>query len=329
MPFSKKSLPLYRTLRFGIVAITILVMTAGCKDGTERDAATSNTSKTAFAKAETTLNATTQTTTEKQRSISQQWKDYWYAGEAEITSYTLEQARYGEIREGTAALIFVTEDFLPTKQVKADGQSDTNIPVLKLNATKKFNTGIYPYSVMNSTFYPVYSKGHAIKITQSMQEWCGHSFIQLNNRASFEVQSRSYFESEADKAFDIPKVALENELWTLLRIDPSALPTGNFDAVPDFSFSMMKHAELKIYLAKGTLTSSSYTLVYPELERTIKINFSATFPHTIESWEETYPDGRGGQKLTTRATKIKTIKSAYWSKNSNADASLRKNLGLN
>ena len=69
------------------------------------------------------------------KTLSEEFKKYWYAGEAEISSYQLEQARYGEIRKGTAVLIYVTEDFLPKKQVKADYQNTNNVPVLKLNAT--------------------------------------------------------------------------------------------------------------------------------------------------------------------------------------------------
>lgn len=42
---------------------------------------------------------------------NQQFKDYWYAGKAEITSYKLEQARYGELRDGKAVLVYVTEPF--------------------------------------------------------------------------------------------------------------------------------------------------------------------------------------------------------------------------
>ncbi len=76
--------------------------------------------------------------------LTQEFKDYWYAGKAEISSYQLKQARYGETREGNAVLIYVTEDFLPDAQVKADNQNESNVPVLKLNATKKFNTGNYP-----------------------------------------------------------------------------------------------------------------------------------------------------------------------------------------
>ena len=76
---------------------------------------------------------------------------YWYAGEAEITSYELEQARYGEIHKGTSVLVFVTEPFSRSKQVKLDNwrdQSPDNVSVMKLNMTKKFLTGIYPYSMM-------------------------------------------------------------------------------------------------------------------------------------------------------------------------------------
>ena len=117
-----------------------------------------------------------------------------------------------------------------------------------------------------------------------MQEWCGHQYAQINNRKQFEIKSHSYFEGEADKSFSIPKATLENELWAQLRIDPKALPTGRFKAIPDFSFTRMKHVPLKAYDAKGTLTATSYTLEYPELNRSLTINFSEAFPYTIEGW---------------------------------------------
>ena len=265
------------------------------------------------------------------REISQEFKEYWYAGKAEISSYKLEQARYGEMRDGNAVLIFVTEDFLPEKQVKADRQNDKNIPVLKLNATKNFNTGIYPYSVMSSTFYPVFNEQHAIKVSSSMQEWCGHVYAQLNNRNSYEITSHSYFENDADKEFSINKDILENELWTQLRLNPADLPVGTLKIIPDFSYTRMKHIPVKAFNAIATLTTNSYTLEYPELNRKLVLNFESTFPYTITSWEETYKDGYGpnAKELTTKATKIKTIKSPYWGKNSNKDSILREELGLN
>jgi hypothetical protein len=265
------------------------------------------------------------------KDLPQEFKDYWYAGEAEISSYKLEQARYGEIREGTAVLIYVTEDFLPNAQVKADGRNNSNIPVLKLNATKKFNTGIYPNSIMQSTFYPVSNNKHAIKISSSMQEWCGHVYIQLNNRDKFELMSHSYFEGEADKNIQIEKSILENELWTQLRINPKSLPVGNLNIIPSFEYTRLRHIPIKAYKASATLKENTYTISYPELNRILSIIFNNNFPYEVLSWEETFKSGFGSSTkvLTTKATKIKTIKSAYWQKNSNKDEILRQTLKLN
>ncbi|WP_040254341.1 hypothetical protein [Psychroserpens mesophilus] len=262
---------------------------------------------------------------------SPEFKSYWYSGKAEITSYKLEQARYGELRDGTAVLIYVTEDFLPEKQVKADNYNKSNTPVLKLNATKNFNTGIYPYAIMQSTFYPVANTQHALKVTCSVQEWCGQVYSQLNNRAQFEIESHSYFESEGDQDFNLDKTILENELWTQLRIDPTSLPTGTFEMIPSFEFIRLKHIDLKAYEAKAELNKGSYKITYPELNRTLTINFNSNFPYNITDWEETYKDGFGktAEILTTKAIKLNSINSAYWSKNSNSDEVLRETLQLN
>ncbi|MFT7421050.1 MAG: hypothetical protein ACI9QN_001976, partial [Arcticibacterium sp.] len=113
-------------------------------------------------------------------------KAYWYAGDAEITSYSLEQARYGEMHEGKAVLIFVTEPFSKKSWTKADNPKSKDLPALKLNFTKEFSTGIYPYSLMTSTFYPVDGSSGSLKISSSSQEWCGHTFRELKNKAKFE-----------------------------------------------------------------------------------------------------------------------------------------------
>ncbi|GAA3508177.1 hypothetical protein GCM10022393_18530 [Aquimarina addita] len=269
------------------------------------------------------------------QQLSEEFKKYWYAGTAEISSYQLEQARYGEIREGKAVLIYVTEDFLPSVQVKADRQHPENIPVLKLNSTKNFVTGIYPYSIMQSTFYPVSDKKHAIKVSSSMQEWCGHVYTQLNNREQFEIQSHSYFEGEADQQLALEKSILENELWTKIRINPDNLPVGDLQIIPSLAYCRLTHKEIKAYAAKVQLQKdaniSSYMIEYPALGRKININFTTDFPHEIESWTETFKSGYGtdAKELTTKGTKIKRIKSAYWGKKSSKDEILRKELGLN
>ncbi len=279
-------------------------------------------------------NTTPPQSTETKRALSQEFKEYWYAGKAEITSYKLEQARYGELRDGKAVLIYVTEPFLKDKQVKPDLPQDDQISVLKLNSTKKFLTGIYPYSIMNSSFYPVHDNQHAIKLTSSIQEWCGQVFTQLNNRLHYEVNSFSYFESDGDQFLKLEKKHLENEVWNKIRINPENLPTGKMEMIPSLEYVRLAHKQLKAYEAQGSLETldgiSTYTITYPSLERTLAIHFSRNFPYTVEGWTETYKSGTGDNAKTARstATKIKTLKRAYWQENKNKDVIFRDSLGL-
>ena len=271
---------------------------------------------------------------EPKKVLSEDFKKYWYAGDAEITSYKLEQARYGELRDGHAVLIYVTEPFLADKQVKADRSSADNIPVLKLNATKKYLTGIYPYSIMSSTFYPVHDNQHAVKLSNSVQEWCGHVYSQLNNREQFEITSHSYFESEADQQVKLEKSFLENELWNKIRIDPQGLPTGSIDLLPSLEYIRVGHKPIKAYSAQAKLTEedglSTYEITYSELQRTLSIQFSTAFPHTIEGWSESFKSGFGpnAKTLVSKATRLKRLKTPYWRQNGNDYLFLRDSLGL-
>ena len=280
-------------------------------------------------------------------SISQPPKDfnaYWYAGEAEITSYELEQVRYGEIHKGNAVLIFVTEPFSKSKQVKLDNWrngGEDNVSVLKLNMTKKFLTGIYPYSMMMSTFTPVSYDQHPqiLKVTTSSQEWCGHTWMQLNpENENYRLKGFSYFESEGDVNEQIKCSVVEDELWTRIRLNPSDLPTGEVQMLPSTFHLRLSHQENKVREAMTKLSSilaseyaeqphQLYEIAYDN--RSLKIYFEETFPHVILGWEETYTSGFGNtNKMTTKARRINTIKSSYWNKNSNTDRRIRENLGL-
>ena len=266
--------------------------------------------------------------------LSPEFKSYWYAGEAELTSYALKQARYGELRDGTAVLVYVTEPFLSDKQVKANRKNEESVSVLKLNATKKYLTGIYPYSIMSSTFYPVDNDRHALKVSNSVQEWCGQVYAQLNNRDDFEVMAHSYFESEADQDLNLPKTWLENEFWTILRIDPSSLPVGEHQVVPSFEYIRLGHIPFKAVTAQLANSvngdSATYTVSYPEIRRELRIRYNPEFPFDILGWEETFSSGFGpdAEELTSTATKITSLKTPYWQKNSNKDVVLRDSLGL-
>ncbi len=267
--------------------------------------------------------------------------DYWYQGDAELTSYTLEQARYGEIHQGEAVLIFVTEDFSRSNQVKtdfADRADEDRVTVLKLNFTKKFTTGIYPYSMMASVFTPIERQRfpHTLKVTASSQEWCGHTFTQFNlGRNAYDVKLYSYFEEENDQQLKLDDVLLEDELWSLIRLDPGALPAGEIEIVPGALYQRLSHDDWGVRKAVARTESAGdslrvFTLSYPELNRTLSIRFNAAFPHEIEGWEDTHRSGfgAGARDLTTRAVRNKRMMLDYWGRHSNADLPLRQELGL-
>jgi hypothetical protein len=151
------------------------------------------------------------------------WK-HWGDGKAELNGYALKQPRYGVLRDGTAVLVFVTEDFSDSLRVKADpGRHPASdvFSVLKLNEVRDFQTGIYDYNVMTSTFLRVAPGWPVAKVSFSSQEWCGHVWHQIAPRGGkLTGLFHSYFDGEADGADDLafPKDGvLEDALPVLLR----------------------------------------------------------------------------------------------------------------
>lgn len=265
--------------------------------------------------------------------------DYWFQGLAELNSYELHQARYGEVHEGEAVLIFVTEDFSKKKNVKLDNPSnnpDDKLPVLKLNMTKKFYTGVYPYSMMLSAFTPYQTPQNGLtKLTATSQEWCGHTFTQLAQKGNkYSIDLYSYFESEGDQTLSIDQDFLEDEIWNLIRIEPDLLPQGKLKVIPGLLFQRLRHTEIKpldgvAELKKGEKTSV-YIFQIPELQRKLAITFENEVPHKIISWEEEQLSGFGAnaQVLKTTAKLKKTLLLDYWSKHDRADSTYRKSLDL-
>lgn len=289
----------------------------------------------------------TKTSTEAPRfSPDPAFNAYWYAGDAELTSYHLKQARYGELREGEAVLVFVTEDFSNAKQVKLDRAAAVSpsekTSVLKMNLTKKFNTGLYPYSMMLSVFTPV-SATPSLKVTNSVQEWCGHVYQQFNKTATgIRYRGFSYFEKEVEEDQTFEAVMLEDEVWTRIRLSPSTLPQGAIKMLPGAMISRLHHHTPEVVEGTATLADAQnpvygnvpmqrYSLQFSQPEtRNLTIFFEKAFPHRILGWEEAYEDGFGTPKrLVTQAIRNKELKTDYWAKNSNADAGLRQALGLN
>ncbi|MCB0738088.1 MAG: septum formation inhibitor Maf, partial [Bacteroidetes bacterium] len=225
---------------------------------------------------------------------------YWYKGKAELTSYHLEQARYGEIHQGHAVLIFVTEHFSNKDHVKTDkvNGNTSAVPILKMNATRKFNTGIYPYSLMTSAFTPVDVKEHPLplKLSFSGQEWCGHAYSQLKLvDDQYQYNLHSYFEGEADKIDVFNAVMSEDGLMNCIRINPDMIRVGNHDLLPPLRHLRLLHLELKPQKATVSKEKKETTTVlsidYEDIDRSVKIEYQIEFPHAVEGWTETYASG--------------------------------------
>jgi len=263
---------------------------------------------------------------------------YWYQGSAELSRYELTQQRYGAAREGHAVLIFVTEPFLPDAQVKHemdDGRED--VSVLKLNNYRRFYTGIYPYTVLTSTFGAVEEEGAALKSTGTVTEWCGQAFSQLNRRdEGWEMELRSYFQAEGDRNETFEVAPLEDSLFIRGRFGAEQLPTGDdLQIVPALHYLRFRHQPIRPYRASATVANDldetysndeivRYELTYPELGRTLVILFEPAFPFDVLGWEEK----QEGEEGVTRAVRTHAILTDYWSHNGPGDDAYREALGL-
>jgi len=137
----------------------------------------------------------------------------WGVGTAEVSTYHLVIPRYGEPREGESIMIFVSESFSERQRVKADpgrNPSPDEFSVMKLNWQKNFQTGIYDYSEMLSSFLglsPIAGRleGTMAKASFSRQEWCGHMFAQaLYDKDRIRVSGTSYFDGDSDLSQTLP-----------------------------------------------------------------------------------------------------------------------------
>jgi hypothetical protein len=272
------------------------------------------------------------------------WK-YWGDGKAELDGYALTEPRYGQLRRGTAVAIFVTEDFSDALRVKADPgkhpPSDV-FPVMKVNLVRDFQTGIYDYNTMTSTFLrtegaPPFALA---KTSFSSQEWCGHVYMQWLPRANHLVgTSHSYFDGEADGAHELELPAgavVEDALPVLLRgLRGDYLPVGQSKTVP-FLRSQLRtrllHVPAKwgeatisraasptsVKTALGTLRAITYTVAEKDGD-TITYTVEEAWPHRLLAWQSS--SGEAAQILGSARLE-------YWKLHDNGDEKYLKQLGL-
>jgi hypothetical protein len=260
---------------------------------------------------------------------------YWFAGKAELCSYDYTINRYDEPRTGYCVFVFVTEDLSKNKQVKLDNATQAGsdkVPVLKLNALQKFQTGIYDYSLMNSLFTPIDINNypHSLKTTTTVQDWCGHVFTQMNLKGNkYHVKSFSYFEIEGDKESDTEGGAmLEDEIFTRLRINPESLPNKKIKIVPNLTYTRLRHKPIEaenasIEIKDEAAGVKSCIVNYPDIKRRLVVSFEAFSPHKILGFTEF-----DGEKIMSEAKLKKSMMSDYWAKHDLKSDPLRKELGL-
>jgi hypothetical protein len=268
---------------------------------------------------------------------------HWGDGKAELDGYALVQPRYGKLRNGSAVLIYVTEDFSDAARVKADPgkhpKSDV-WPVMKLNFVRDFQTGIYDYNVMTSTFVktePALSQ--LVKTSFSSQEWCGHVYMQWIPRdAELHGVVHSYFDGE-DGSPTLPLQpggVLEEEVPIFVRgLRGDWLKAGEKKTVPFLPSQLharLQHkpaawteatverpaATAKVKSVLGSVEAFSYAVAVKDGETTTW-TVEAAAPHRILAWSST--SGESG-----RLTGSERL--AYWQMNQPGGEEALKKLGL-
>lgn len=280
-------------------------------------------------------------------SSSEFWA-HWGDGKAEIASYDLVQPRYGDLHPGTVVLITVTEDFSWSERVKADpGQhpDDDIRKVVKLNAMRTFQTGIYTYDVMSSVFARVDAGDgmralDPIKLTFSAQEWCGMVYDEVvMGPGSFEETGHTYFDADtrAPSSRKVPSDLVYGDALPLLvrGLEGDWIAAGASRTVPfrpsqmEQRFAHQAAAVGTARLSRGaasealTVPAGSYTVdrydVAVEGGETTTWFIESAAPHRIIAWKSTageHAELRGSDRLP------------YWQLNNPEDVGARAKVGL-
>lgn len=276
----------------------------------------------------------------------------WGDGQAEVGTYDLVQPRYGQLRNGIATLIVVTEDFSYDARVKADpGQhpADDLRPVLKLNLLRDFQTGVYPYHTMTSAFLRLEAgDGMApmdpLKLTTSITEWCGHVFERWTPRAGrLAIHRDTYFDADDAEANDQPPATRKlpagtvygDALPVLVRgLTGDGLQPGQARTAPylprqiDVRFAHVEPTLGSVALRRaaapsafhsgiGDTAADTYTAAV-EGGVTFTFHVEAAWPHRLLGWE-----GTDGESAVLRGVD----RMPYWALNHPGDEAAAARIG--
>ncbi len=266
---------------------------------------------------------------------------YWHDGLAELDGYDLTVSRYGEERQGTAVMIYVTEPFSEKKLVKVDdanaNRRDT-FDALKLNLVRDFQTGIYDYNTMSSLFVRS-DDFRPSKISFSSAEWCGHVYDErIFRRGKVERSLRSYFEdrSEERRISNPSEGIVEENLFILLRglrgaflkegerksfvFLPSSYAERIGGAPFEWTTAVVKREK---GLRETEVPAGRFDTILYKVEisggRTGEFFVDSKYPHVIVRW--TLPPDSSGE--LTGSTRL-----PYWKLNGNGDEKYLGEIGL-
>jgi len=282
-----------------------------------------------------------------------EFNTYWHDGKAELSGYQWTVIRYGQPRRGQAVMIYVTEPFSRSKQVKVDhpsrDPSDT-FDALKLNLVRDFQTGIYDYNTMASLF--VESRDFTpAKSTFTSAEWCGHVYEEiLFEPGGMKQKLFSYFENESSSGALDHKAGgvLEDNLFILLRglrgafLKPGKKKTLPF--LPSAFYRRLVHqpiqwtaAEIQrladpqtVEVPAGTFATFVYVITTKK-GREGRFYVEQDYPHRIVRWEwKPVSGGAGASRMegSESGQLAGTARLKYWKLHGNEHERYLKQLGL-
>jgi len=272
------------------------------------------------------------------------FNNYWYDGNAEISTYELSESRYGELRQGFRVMVVVTEPMRLSTHIKPDRKlpDDQKVRVIKLNDLRKFTTGIYDYSVMTSVFSTAenrqpFGNMATMKVAFSSQEWCGQVFDRMvRTDSSYEGVLYSYFESEGESSysFNAAEVETEDNLWLRVReLNGRFLNEGEtrtLNLIPSRWITRKNHTPTELVSAtitrayrefrqtsSGTIEVVPFTWKIGNSQTIVRVE--AAYPHRIVEFSER--DGSSGKLLVSE-------REPYWKQNAGSFTAMRQHLGL-
>lgn len=255
------------------------------------------------------------------------FRKVWNDGKSELSGYSLIQPRYGELRHGTAVLIFGVE-------------THGNKTAFQMKVIKDFQTGLFSSHWMTTVWAPSERSFNPSKISFSSQEWLGSKHQELSVREN-KVQGafQSYAEGEGGPIKDLPlsKDGLfEDDLPILVReltgvwIAPGSQISR--PCLPSLYRSALNRAPLEwgsvsVWKGKEVETLATSAGKFEVVAWKVKPSFAPAatywvekaYPHRIIRWRS--DDGEEG-------TLLGSARYAYWAMNLAGDEVYRKSLGL-